>query len=245
MAWVATAAVVGTTAYGSYKSGQAADTQAGAALDAASIQAASADRSADIQLQMFREGQEATAPWRETGEQALSGLADIYGLSGDEGRARATESFQASPGYQWQVDEAAKASDAAAAAGGRFYGGSQMKALQSLRQNRANLEYGSYTQGLQSLAGVGQSSAGQTAQQATMVGGNVGQSYMAAGNASAQGVIGAGNAAASGYINQANMMTNMASQGMQAYGMGMFNKSPPPPAVPQPSIPATPQTWIA
>ena len=155
------------------------------------------------------------------------------------------ESFQASPGYQWQLDEASRASDAAAAAGGRFYGGSQMKALQNLRQNRANLEYGSYTQGLQSLAGVGQSSAGQTAQQATMVGGNVGQSYMAAGNASAQGVIGAGNAAASGYINQANMMTNMASQGMQAYGMGMFNKSPPPPAVPQPSIPSTPQTWIA
>lgn len=224
MAWVATAAVVGTTAYGSYKAGQAADTQAGAALDAASIQAASADRSADIQLQMFQEGQEATAPWRETGEQALGGLADIYGLGGEGGRERAMEAFQAGPAYQWQLDEATKASEASAAAGGRFYGGSQMKALQNLAQNRANLEFGNYTQGLQSLAGIGQTSAGQTAQQATMVGGNVGKSYMQAGNASAQGIIGAGQASASGYINQANMMTNLAGQGMQAYGMGMFNR---------------------
>lgn len=235
MAWVATA-VVTTGAYGSYQAGKAADKQSGAALDAASIQAASADRSADIQLQMFHEGQEATAPWRETGAQALGGLADIYGLGGEGGRERAMEAFQAGPAYQWQIDEASKASDAAAAAGGRFYGGSQMKALQNLRQNRANLEFGNYTKGLQSLAGVGQTSAGQTAQQATMVGGNVGQSYMAAGNATAQGVIGAGNAAASGYINQANVMSNMMGQGMQAYGMGMFNKSPPPSGMPQAGV---------
>lgn len=204
---------------GSKAAGKAAGAQGDAAIRAAEIQAASADRAGDIQLQMFQEGQEATAPWRETGAQALGGLADIYGLGGEGGRERAMEAFQAGPAYQWQVDEAAKASDAAAAAGGRFYGGSQMKALQNLRQNRANLEFGNYTQGLQSLAGVGQASAGQTAQQATMVGGNVGQSYMQAGNASAQGVIGAGNAAASGYINQANVMSNMMTQGVKAYGM--------------------------
>ena len=226
---------------------RAAEIQAASAERAAELQVASADRSADLQMQMFQEGQQATAPWRETGTKALGGLADIYGLGGEGGRERAMEAFQAGPAYQWQVDEAAKASDAAAAAGGRFYGGSQMKALQNLRQNRANLEFGNYTQGLQSLAGVGQSSASQTAQQATAVGGNVGQTYMSggqaaaqgvrgAGMASAQGVIGAGNAAASGYINQANVMSNMMGQGMQAYGMGMFNKPPSPSGIPQAGV---------
>jgi hypothetical protein len=240
-AGAAVGAGMGSGADSSRAAGRAADTQASASLSAAELQSeaavraaeiesASADRSADLQMEMFREGQAATAPWRETGEKALGGLADIYGLGGKGGRERAMEAFQAGPAYQWQVDEAAKASDAAAAAGGRFYGGSQMQALQNLRQNRANLEFGNYTQGLQSLAGVGQSSAGQTAQQATAVGGNVGQTYLAAGQsagqgvrgagaASAQGVIGAGNAAAAGYINQANVISNMASQGMQAYGM--------------------------
>ena len=82
-----------------------------------------------------------------------------------------------------------------------------------------------------------------------MVGGNVGQSYMQAGNASAQGVIGAGNAAASGYINQANQMSNMMGQGMQAYGMGMFNRPrsaagtmPPPGSA---GIPVSPYAGIA
>lgn len=246
MSWGATAAIVGSTLYSSYQAGEAAEAGGEAAISAAQIQAASADRAADIQLQMFQEGQEATAPWRETGEQALGGLADIYGLGGDEGRARAMQSFQASPGYQWQLDEATKASEGAAAAGGRFYGGSQMKALQNLAQNRASLDFGQYTQGLQSLAGVGQTSAGQTAQQSTAVGGNIGQSYMAAGQASAQGVIGAGQAAAAGSINQANILSNLASQGMYGYGMGMFEspatKAPPPSPAP---IPVSPYASIA
>ena len=131
---------------GSKAAGKAAGAQGDAAIRAAEIQAASADRAGDIQLQMFQEGQEATAPWRETGAQALGGLADIYGLGGEGGRERAMEAFQAGPAYQWQVDEAAKASDAAAAAGGRFKCGSQIKAIQKLRQKHAKLEIGKYNQ---------------------------------------------------------------------------------------------------
>lgn len=188
-----------------------------------------AELSSATQLQMFREGQQQTAPWREAGKEALGALGDIYGIRTpleidqetgdvtewqDPSRSRAMSRFETSPGYQFQLDEAMKASNFMS--GGMSMSGPQARRLQEIAQGTANLEFGKYTQGLQSLAGVGQSSAESGASRGMSVGQSVGQNYMSAGAASAQDS-----------INQANIMSNVIGQGAQAYGMykgGYFNQ---------------------
>lgn len=212
---------------------EAAKAQKKSAKTAAEAQVRAAELASETQLSMFREGQAATAPWRAAGQEALGALGDIYGVRTatgidketgeatgfrDPSYARALERFQTSPGYQFQIDEAQKASDRAASAGGRFSSGSQLRALQGIAQNTANLEFGRYTQGLQSLAGVGQSSAGQTAAQATGVGQGIGANYMAAGQAQAASALASGQASAAQAINSANIQSNFASQAAQIYG---------------------------
>ena len=137
----------------------------------------------------------------------------------DPSSARALESFQTSPGYQFQLEEAQKASDRAASAGGRYASGSQLRELQSIAQNTANMEFGRYTQGLQNIAGVGQSSAGQFASQASNLGQNLGATQMQSGQAQAQGFLQRGQVSAANSINQANIISGLVSQGAQAYGM--------------------------
>jgi hypothetical protein len=231
MSWGMVAVGAGTAVagyLGSQSSKSASETQAEAAVEGA-------ETSAEAQMQMFREGQAATAPWRAAGQEALGALGDIYGVRTpvtidqetgavtewqDPSYERAMERFQTSPGYQFQLDEAAKASDLAASARGMSLSGQQIRRLQDISQGQAQMEFGKYTQGLQSLAGVGQSSAGQTAGLATGVGGNVGQTlgqgYSAAGAAEAQGIIG-----------QSQAVSGALQQGAQLYGMyqgGYFDR---------------------
>jgi len=175
------------------------------------------------ELKMFREGQEATAPWREVGEQALGSLAGAYGLEGISKRdeygdviegeyVAASEDpyagYMESPGYQYELAESEKAAKRALSSKGFSGSGAEMKELQRIAQGEAQQGYGDYLSGLRSMAGLGQTSAGQTAAQSASVGSDISAQYAAQGAANAQS-----------QINQANTWGSTISQGAQLYGM--------------------------
>jgi hypothetical protein len=119
--------------------------------------------------------------------------------------------FEASPGYQFRMDEAMKAIERSAAARGNLNSGATMDALQRRAQGVASSEFENYANRLASLAGVGQSATGAVAQAGQNYAQQQGATNMAAGQARASAYANTGNA-----IN--NTVQNMA--GMYLYGQG-------------------------
>lgn len=76
---------------------------------------------------------------------AATGTAlDALGVNGPEGNARATTAFQASPGYQWNVDQALNNTERAYNAAGQGASGNALKELTDRASNLANQEYGNW-----------------------------------------------------------------------------------------------------
>jgi hypothetical protein len=189
MAWMAAAAItVGSALIGSSASRQAA-----------SMQSDAANRASDLQAQQFERQTQLQAPFREAG---LRALGKLEGAS--EYKPFGMQQFQADPGYAFRLSEGQKALERSAAARGGLLSGAAMKGAQRYGQemgsqeymnafNRYQTEQQSRLNPLQTLAGVGQTSANQL--------GAAGQQYATgAGEA-----IGAGaQARASGYMGQAN-----------------------------------------
>lgn len=200
----ATAAMIsgGAMLVSSYMGSQAAG-------DAAEAQLQGSRESTAAQERMFDKQNELQKPWREAGEQALNKLTPLalnyqkFGM----------DQFQQDPGYAFRFSEGQKALDRQAAARGGLISGSALKAATRYGQDMGSQEYtnafnryqterAAQLQPLQSLAGVGQTSANTMSQAASNFG--------AAEGANA---INAGNARASGYVGQANAM----SQGLSQY----------------------------
>jgi len=126
--------------------------------------------------------------------------------------------FQADPGYAFRLAEGQKALERSAAARGGLLGGATGKALQRYGQemgsqeytnafNRYQAERAARLAPLQSLAGVGQTTAQQIGQAGQTMAGNVGQAGAAAAQARASGYMGGANALSGGltqYLNYAN-----------------------------------------
>lgn len=220
--WVAGATVVGSL-ISSNAAGKAANTQA-----------ASADRSADLQYQQFRESTALQEPWRKAGEQALNKLiplTDYKPFSYDE--------FTKDPGYAFRLSEGQKALDRQAAARGGLISGGALKAAQRYGQemgsqeytnafNRYQTERAARLQPLQSLAGVGQTTAQQIGQAGQQMASNVGEAYQGAANARASGYVGQANALNQGlgtYLNysQGQSLINRLNNRTPSYGTGMTN----------------------
>lgn len=180
-----------------------------ASSKAASAQENAARMSTDAQERMFDKQTELQRPWREAGEQALNKLTPLalnyqkFGM----------DQFQQDPGYAFRLSEGSKALDRQAAARGGLISGSALKAATRYGQemgsqeytnafNRYQTERAAQLQPLQSLAGVGQTSANNMSAAA----GNLGA-------AEGANAINAGNARASSYVGQANAM----SQGLNSY----------------------------
>ena len=174
---------------GAQASSSAANTQAAATTQASS------DANA-TQLAMYAMSREDTAPWRKKGEDALNALATkIYAGPGD---------YTKSPGYDFRLAEGNKALERSAAARGSLLSGGTLKALTRYGQDYATSDYDNFLRRyyenltpLQSLAGVGQSTAAQTAVQGNQVAGQMAANTLQAGMV-------AGQAQAAGDINQAN-----------------------------------------
>jgi hypothetical protein len=127
------------------------------------------------------------------------------------------------------MSEGLKAIERSAAARGGLMSGATGKALQRYGQelgsqeymnafNRYQAERAARLGPLQSLAGVGQTTAQALGGQASNLGANLGQTYMTGG-------MGAGQARASGYLGQANALSNALGTGINYYqGQQLMNR---------------------
>lgn len=110
-------------------------------------------------------------PYREAGRGALGTYEATLGLGTPEARQRALEAFQASPGYQFALEQGLKGVRRGMAARGLSDSGAEMKALERYGQGLAGQEFGQYQQRLAGLAGMGQEEAARAAQMAYGTGG--------------------------------------------------------------------------
>ena len=272
--WVA-GAVVASTAINANAAGKAAKSQArsaeaagqvqqDAAIRAAEIQASAARNSSRIQQQIaeqqmalereqFNRQVELQQPWHTAGKNALTQLVPLASNYTPFGM----EQFQADPGYSFRMDEGMKALERSAAARGGLLSGGAMKGIQRFSQGLASDEYtnafnryqterNARLNPLQSLAGMGQTSAGQIGQAGQSMTSGIGQAGQAlasgmtginqnmannltninqnAASASANAITGAANARASGYVGQANALNSALSTGLNFYqGQQMMN----------------------
>jgi hypothetical protein len=142
--------------------------------------------------------------------------------------------FQADPGYAFRLAEGNKALNASAAARGGMISGNALTAAQNYGQQAGSQEYqnaynryqtnrANQLQPLQSLMGVGQTSANALTNAAGAYGAAAGSNALAAGNALASGQIGAANAwnGAFGNIGKAfnsSFYNSGSSGGSNSYG---------------------------
>lgn len=186
-----------------------------ASSNAASAQENSANTASNTQLQMYNTTRNDQASWRQAGGSAVGALSSYYGLPGANGQtpdpsttaANDNQLIQSLPGYQFNVQQGNQAVQRNLAANGLLDSGAAQKALTQYGQGMATSATGQYLNGLQSLAGLGQTSVAQTgaagANTANQVGAN--QIY-------------SGNAQASGYANTSNAINSGLSGITGAYG---------------------------
>lgn len=189
------------------------------ASKASDAQVQSAQEANQTQLEMYYQSRADQMPWLQAGEKALGQLVPM--IEAGPGK------FESDPGYQFRLAEGEKALMRQASALGGVDSGRTRKALTRFGQDYGSNEYQNflnrYYQKLapyQSLAGVGQTTAG-----------NVGGQAINTGQGIAANQIAAGNARASGYINQANAFTGNLQGGLNAYGY-LQGMKPPAPALP-------------
>lgn len=222
--WVA-GAVVGSALIGGAASSSAADTQA-----------AAANRAADLQYKQWQESVALQEPWRKAGEQALNKLIPLTDYQ-KFGMAQ----FQADPGYQFRMDEGMKALERSAAARGGLLSGATLKGIERYGQDLASQEYtnafnryqterAAQLQPLQSLAGVGQTTAQQIGQSGQTMASNVGEALTSGAAARASGYVGQANALTGAlntglnyYQNQQLMNRMLPSSGTSGYGAVNYN----------------------
>ena len=198
MAGFVAAAVVGSALIGS-----------NAAKSAAGTQAAASQAATDAQERMFERQVELQEPWRKAGEGALNRLSTGLAAGGEFATPFSKTDWKTDPGYAFRLSEGMKALDRTAAARGGLISGSALKAATRYGQDMGSQEYQNafnryyaertnMLQPLQSLAGVGQSSANTLTSAAGNYGSQIGSNLISAGNAAAAGTVGSANAIASG-----------------------------------------------
>jgi hypothetical protein len=201
MTWIAAAATIGSAAIGAYSSRQASKAQAAAAREGSAAEE-----------RMFNRQVELQEPFRQAGVNALPELIEASRYT-----PFSMEQFQQDPGYAFRMREGLKALDRTAAARGGLLSGAQLRGVTRYGQelgsqeftnafNRYQAERQARLNPLQSLTGMGQTTASTLANQA----GQYGQS-MAAGAAQM------GNIRASGYMGQANALASGIGQGLNYY----------------------------
>lgn len=200
MSGVATAIAVSAAA-GYVASQNAANTQAGAAQNAA-----------DAQMQQYYQTRADLAPWRQAGATALGQLGELTANGGDLNRNFSMADFQADPGYAFRMQQGLQAIQGSAAARGGLLSGGVLKDLSGYSQGLASQEYGNAfnrfeTQNqdrynrLAGLAGLGQSATSATGQFGANAASNYGNYLTQGANAQAAGYIGGANALNSGISN--------------------------------------------
>jgi hypothetical protein len=213
MPWVA-AAIGGSALLGAYSANRAAGEQADAATRAAEAQAGASRYAADLQQQQYRENVQRQQPFYQAGVNALPELvqASRYTPFG-------MDQFTADPGYGFRLSEGQKALDRSAAARGGLISGGALKAATRFGQDMGSQEYTNAFNRyqterqarlgpLQSLTGMGQSTANTIGAAGQNMASNVGNYGMQGANATGEGYMGAANARASGYMGGYNAINS-------------------------------------
>ena len=181
--------------------GGAALLGAGSSLISGSKAAKAQKQAADQQVAEQRRQYDTTradyAPWRATGEAALSRLGAEYGLNGQAPQSQFTES----PGYQFRLGEGIKAQERSAASRGLLKSGAAVKAIQRYGEGLAASEYDSYWNRLSGLAGTGQAATNSVTQAGQSATNNITNAYGQMGNARASSYANTGSAVNSGINN--------------------------------------------
>jgi len=219
MSWIAVSAVVG----GSIISGRMAQKGAQTQADAMS-------QSAAYQKHMFDIQNEQQRPYREAGYAALN---DITAMKPYLTKQFGQEDFQAGidPSYNWRLQQGNLATTNLANQAGGLIGGNALQGLTNYGQNLASTEFGNafnrfqtersnIYNNLASIAGMGQTSLGQTGQLAGTVSQGVGGAISGAGSAIGAAQVAMGNALGSGFPTFGNQqyLSNLLgpNRGMQA-----------------------------
>ena len=198
-----------------------------AASKAAKTSAAASDRASDVQREMFERNVELQEPWRKAGMNALAKLEPLA----TEYTPFGMDQFQQDPGYAFRMSEGMKGLERSAAARGGLLSGATLKGIQRYGQdlgsqeymnafNRYQTERNARLQPLQSLAGVGQTSANTLGQAGTQFANTMGNIGMNQANV-------AGNAQmsrASTYGNALNQLAYLG--GRYSGGQGGYNYQP-------------------
>ena len=203
MPWIIGGAVLASSLIGADASRSAANKQADAQREAA-----------QTQMHMFNITNEQQAPYREAG---YSALKDIAGMKPYLQKQFGPEDFAANidPGYAFRLQQGEMATKNLANQAGGLIGGNALKGIQDYSQGLASTEYNNAFNRFQtqrsniyntlaSIAGLGQTSLGQTTNAATTTAGNVGQNIANAGAAQAAGTVGVANAIGGGLTGAAN-----------------------------------------
>lgn len=199
MAWMTGAAIIGSAIIGS-----------NASSNAASTQAAAADRAAQLQNEQYKQTREDQMPWMQAGGRALTKLEGAVDYTPFSYNA-----MTADPGYAFRLSEGQKALDRSAAARGGLISGNALKAATGYGQEMGSQEYqnafnryqqerAAKLQPLQSLAGVGQTTAANLGQAGAANASTVGNYLTGGAAASAAGQVGMANAITGGlgtYLN--------------------------------------------
>ena len=179
--------------------------ESGAIRDAASTQAAATDRAAQLQREMFERQVQLSEPWRKAGEQALNKLIPLTDY-----QQFGMQQFQADPGYGFRMSEGMKALERSAARRGGLLSGATLKGIQRFGQDLASQEYenafnryqterAARLNPLQSLAGVGQTTANQLGAAGRNYGASVGDLYTQQGETAANALLASQRARGSAY----------------------------------------------
>jgi len=239
------AAIVGG-AISARAAGKAANAQTAATSEASRIQSDAAVRAAEIQREIanatiaeqrrqYNRNEQLQKPFYTAGVNALNQLVPLASNYTPFGM----EQFEADPGYSFRMDEGMKALERSAAARGGLLSGSAMKGIQRFGQGLASEEYtnafnryqterNAQLNPLQSLAGMGQTTAQQIGQAGQTMANNIGQTnqtmgtnlgniYTSTANNIGNNTMSAANARASGYVGQANALTSALNTGLNFY----------------------------
>lgn len=193
-------------------------------------QSKSADRASQIQADMFHETQHNLNPWLNTGTEANKQLADMTGIGGDPRTAYLTKpfdlnDFQASPSYQFNLQEGENAINKAARARGNYYAPATLRDTARYASglasneftnayNRYNTDRGNIWNRMFALSGSGQNAAAQQGAFGANTANNIAGNTIGSGNAQAAGLVGAGNAfqAGAGQFTNYMLMRQMMQQ---------------------------------
>lgn len=192
---------VGSALIGSNAASGAAKNEKGALLNASNIEQNQYNQTA-ANLQPYISG----------GQNAFSALQNALGIGTGGGAGSINPAaFQASPGYQFQLQQGLNSVQNATANTGGVGGGNALKALQSYGSGLANQGWQSYLGNLGGVASSGQTAATDLGKFGASMADQVGQ------NTVDSGLAGAGNSMAQGNI-WSSALNNLMGSGNQAAG---------------------------